>query len=86
MVIALSTLDDSYIIRLDADVKDFVDKCCRPLYIGGMPKIAPIGIRLSADERAALDAAARSDDRSISSLARRIIAEWLRTNGFLRAE
>lgn len=48
-----------------------------------MPKTPPIGIRLSAEERAALTRAAAADDRSISALARRVLADWLRRNGWL---
>jgi hypothetical protein len=48
-----------------------------------MARTNAIGVRLSPDEREALDRAARSDDRSISALARKIIADWLRSNGFL---
>lgn len=49
-----------------------------------MAKVAPIGIRLSAEERAALERAAQSDDRSMSSMARKIIADWLRGKGLLK--
>jgi predicted transcriptional regulator len=42
------------------------------------------GIRLSADERAALDAAAAAEDRPAAYVARRAIMEWLERNGFLK--
>ena len=48
-----------------------------------MPKTPPIGIRLSAEERAALTKAAAADDRSMSALARKVLADWLRRNGWL---
>ena len=48
-----------------------------------MPKTPPIGIRLSAEERAALTRAAAADDRSLSALARKVLADWLRRNRWL---
>jgi uncharacterized protein (DUF1778 family) len=42
-----------------------------------------IGIRLDASEKEALERAARADERSMSFFARKIIADWLRANGFL---
>jgi uncharacterized protein (DUF1778 family) len=42
-----------------------------------MTKTANLHLRLEPAERAALEAAAREDDRSVSQLARRIISEWL---------
>jgi len=42
-----------------------------------MTKSASLNIRIDPDERAALEAAAREDDRTMSQLARRIIMEWL---------
>ena len=44
-----------------------------------------IGVRLTAAERSALERAAEADDRSVSSMARRILDTWLRERGFLRA-
>lgn len=49
-----------------------------------MVKLAPVAVRLNPEEREALERAARGDDRALSAMARRIIAEWLRENGFLR--
>jgi predicted transcriptional regulator len=49
-----------------------------------MAKTNAIGVRLSPEEREALDKAARSDDRSISALARKIISDWLREKGHLK--
>lgn len=48
-----------------------------------MVKTDPLPVRLEADERAALERAAASDDRSLSALARKVLAEWLRANGWL---
>lgn len=50
-----------------------------------MAKNLPLGIRLEPDERAALEKAAASEDRSMSALGRKIIAEWLRKNGWMKA-
>ena len=41
------------------------------------------GIRLSADERQALDSAASAEDRPAAYVARRAILEWLREKGYL---
>jgi hypothetical protein len=49
-----------------------------------MAKTEPIGIRLDPAERAALEKAATADDRSMSALARRVLADWLRKNGWLK--
>jgi uncharacterized protein (DUF1778 family) len=50
-------------------------------YDAPMPKETFLNIRLEADERAALKAAADADERTVSSLARKIILDWLRANG-----
>jgi predicted transcriptional regulator len=42
------------------------------------------GIRLSADERKALDSAASAEDRPAAYVARRAILEWLREKGFMK--
>jgi uncharacterized protein (DUF1778 family) len=42
-----------------------------------MTKTANLHLRLEPDERDALEAAARADDRTVSQLARKIISEWL---------
>lgn len=49
-----------------------------------MAKTKHIGVRLEPDEREALERAAASDDRPLSALIRKIVAEWLRTNGYLK--
>jgi hypothetical protein len=51
-----------------------------------MARIGHVGIRLEPEERDALELAAAADERTISSLARKIIVEWLRKNGWLKAE
>ena len=43
---------------------------------------APVlAIRLPPKQRVALERAAKQDDRPVSVLARKIIAEWLKRNG-----
>lgn len=49
-----------------------------------MAKGAPIGFRIDPDIKAALEAAAKSDDRSVSSLVTIILRDWLRENGYLQ--
>jgi hypothetical protein len=49
-----------------------------------MARSKNIGVRLANDEWEALVRAAASDDRPISALIRKIVAEWLRANGFLK--
>lgn len=48
-----------------------------------MKKNASLNIRFEVEERAALDRAAEQDDRLPTALARKIILDWLRANGFL---
>jgi hypothetical protein len=50
-----------------------------------MAKTGPIGVRLDPEERAALERAAAADDRGVSSLARKIIYDWLRKNSWLKS-
>ncbi len=52
-------------------------------YTAPMTKEPALGIRLEADEKAALEAAAKADQRPLSAMGRKIIADWLRTHGFL---
>lgn len=59
-----------------------IAKCRRYRYIAGMRKLPSVAVRLSESERESLERAAVADDRSISAMARRIIAEWLRDNGY----
>lgn len=62
------------------------------LYIVAMPYDPPmtkepaLGIRLEADERAALEKAARADKRPLSAMGRKIITEWLTQHGYLKEE
>jgi predicted transcriptional regulator len=42
------------------------------------------GVRLSADERKALDKAAAAEDRPAAYVARRAILDWLKEKGFMK--
>ena len=48
-----------------------------------MARTNPLGVRVEADIKAALERAAAADDRSISSLVERILRAWLVENGHL---
>tara|TARA_B100002003_G_C14128727_1_gene542925 strand:- start:1954 stop:2127 length:174 start_codon:yes stop_codon:yes gene_type:complete len=52
----------------------------------GMAKGSPIGFRIDPEIKAALERAAKSDDRSLSSLVTIILRDWLRAKGYLDAE
>ena len=52
-------------------------------YTAPMTKEPALGIRLEADEKAALEAAAKADQRPLSAMGRKIIADWLRERGYL---
>ena len=51
-----------------------------------MAKGSPIGFRIDPEIKAALERAAKSDDRSLSSLVTIILRDWLRAKGYLDAE
>lgn len=48
-----------------------------------MVKLNALSFRLDADIKAALEKAAKADDRSVSSLVERILRAWLVETGFL---
>lgn len=48
-----------------------------------MAKTAALGFRIPEDMKAALEAAAKDDDRSVSSLVTIILREWLTGKGYL---
>ncbi len=48
------------------------------------PKGAPLGFRVPDDVKAALEQAAEHDGRSVSSLALRVLTQWLQEKGFLK--
>ena len=49
-----------------------------------MEKVHHIGLRVDADTKAALDAVAAADSRTVSALIRKIIADWLAKNTFAK--
>jgi hypothetical protein len=50
-----------------------------------MAKAGATGVRFDTKEREALSQAAERDQRSVSSLVRKIVVEWLRENGYLKS-
>jgi hypothetical protein len=48
-----------------------------------MAKDAALGFRIPAEVKAALERAAKADDRSVSSMVERILKSWLTENGYL---
>jgi predicted transcriptional regulator len=50
-----------------------------------MIKRAAITLRLSPDLKAAAERAAKDDDRSVSWIAEKALAEWLQASGYLDA-
>jgi hypothetical protein len=50
-----------------------------------MVRDAPLGFRVEAEVKAALERAATDDDRSVSSLVERILKGWLLERGYLAA-
>ena len=50
-----------------------------------MAKGAPLGFRIPDEMKAALEQAAKADERSVSSLVTIILRDWLRSRGYLPA-
>jgi len=48
-----------------------------------MARTNPLGVRVQPEIKAAVERAAKDDDRSVSSLVERILQEWLRARGYL---
>ncbi len=48
-----------------------------------MAKGSPIGFRIDADVKEALERAAVADSRSLSSLVTKILTDWLKAQGHL---
>ena len=48
-----------------------------------MVKTDPIGVRLDPSEREALERAAKVDERPMSALARKVLVDWLKKNGWM---
>lgn len=51
-----------------------------------MTKTRSLGVRVAADTKKALEAAARDDMRSVSSLVEKILTEWLRARGYINGD
>jgi hypothetical protein len=49
-----------------------------------MAKTPPLGVRLDPAVKAALEKAAEADDRPLSALIAKIVAEWVRREGWLK--
>ena len=48
-----------------------------------MAKTHPLGFRVEPEIKAALERAAKDDDRSVSSLVERVLKAWLVERGYL---
>jgi hypothetical protein len=53
--------------------------------VHNMPKTAALSIRISPEVKAAIERAAEADSRPVASMAEKILAEWLRANGYLKS-
>ncbi|MBB4316125.1 ribbon-helix-helix protein, CopG family [Roseospira marina] len=51
-----------------------------------MAKTLPVSVRMDPETKKAVEAAARDDDRPVSSMIERILKLWLRDNGYLPKE
>ncbi|MFZ6762129.1 ribbon-helix-helix protein, CopG family [Pseudoroseomonas sp. WGS1072] len=51
-----------------------------------MAKTHPLGFRVEPEIKAALEKAAKDDDRSVSSLVERILKAWLTEKGYLPSQ
>jgi predicted transcriptional regulator len=49
-----------------------------------MAKTPPLGVRLDPDVKAALEMAAEADDRPLSAMIAKIVAQWVRREGWLK--
>ena len=56
------------------------------LYKCRMSKTGPLGFRLEPDEKAALERAAASESRSLSSMMRKILRDWLKQHAWLKSQ
>lgn len=48
-----------------------------------MAKTNPLGFRVEAEVKEALEKAAKDDRRSVSSLVEKVLVEWLEKKGYL---
>lgn len=53
--------------------------------VSNMARTQPLGFRVEPDLKAALEKAARDDDRSVSSLVLKVLRDHLRERGYLKA-
>lgn len=51
-----------------------------------MAKTHPLGFRVEPEIKQALEAAAKADRRSVSSLVENILSDWLKEHGFIIRE
>jgi uncharacterized protein (DUF1778 family) len=49
-----------------------------------VPVYVPLSVRVEAGHKAALDKAAKADNRTLSSLVQKVLADWLKAKGFLK--
>lgn len=49
-------------------------------------KSVPISFRLPPEVKEALEKAAKEDVRSVSSLMEKVVTQWLRQHGYLKAD
>jgi hypothetical protein len=47
-------------------------------------KTMPVGVRLEPEVKDALERAAKADMRKVSTMASKILTEWLKDNGYLK--
>lgn len=51
-----------------------------------MERTAPISFRVTPELKAALEKAAAADSRSLSSLIMKVLTDWSKENGYLKAD
>jgi hypothetical protein len=49
-----------------------------------MVKLPSLGVRVTAEVKAALEKAAKDEVRTLSSMIEKILVDWLRANGYLK--
>ena len=54
--------------------------------VAAKPKksVSPFSVRFDEDERAALEKAAKDDERSVGCIVRRATRDWLKAKGYLK--
>jgi len=48
--------------------------------------ITPVSFRFAPEKKSALEQAAEDDSRSLSSMIDKILTDWLKANGYLKAK